>query len=126
VLEAVRTVVPAACRKGTSDLAVGDRKFSGNSLRCRRDHLLYHGTLLYDFPTELVAACLGTPPRQPDYRAARSHQDFIANLAMTREQLITGLQTAFAADEPFGALPSELIAELVEQKYSRASWNEHV
>ena len=126
VLQAVQTVVPNASRKGTSDLVVGDRKFSGNSLRCRREHLLYHGTLLYDFPTELIAACLGTPPRQPDYRAARSHSDFVANLPMTRTQLIAGLKAAFAANEPFGEVPTDLIAELAEQKYRRASWNETV
>ena len=28
---------------------MGELKFSGNSLRVRRTHLLYHGTLLYDF-----------------------------------------------------------------------------
>lgn len=126
VLQAVRSAVPDAVRKGTSDLAVGDRKFSGNSLRCRREHLLYHGTLLYNFPTDLIAACLGTPPRQPDYRAARSHDDFVANLPMTREQLVAGLKAAFHANEPFGEVPTDLIAELVEQKYRRKSWNEHV
>ena len=44
--------------QGTSDLAIGDLKFSGNSARCRRRWLLYHGTLLYDFPLSLVAQCL--------------------------------------------------------------------
>jgi lipoate-protein ligase A len=126
VLEAVRSVVPTASRKGTSDLVVGDKKFSGNSLRCRREHLLYHGTLLYDFPVELIAACLGTPPRQPEYRAARSHADFVANLPMTREQLIAGLKSAFGANEPFGALPTDIVTQLVAEKYATASWNEHV
>ena len=46
-----------------SDLVLGDLKFSGNSARCRRRWLLYHGTLLYDFPLALVARCLKMPPR---------------------------------------------------------------
>jgi lipoate-protein ligase A len=126
VLRAIQPHVAAACRKGTSDLAVDDKKFSGNSLRCRREHLLYHGTLLYDFPLELIPACLGTPPRQPDYRAARSHAEFVMNLPMTRDRLRSGLKQAFAANEPFGEVPTALVAELVQDKYSRSAWNENV
>ena len=55
------------CR-GTSDLAMGELKFSGNSLRVRRTHLLYHGTLLYDFSLGAIGRYLVEPPRQPEYR----------------------------------------------------------
>src|SRR5258706_12613484 len=34
------------------------RKFSGNSLRVKRTHLLYHGTLLYAFDLGLIEKCL--------------------------------------------------------------------
>ena len=59
--------------RGTSDLARGDRKFSGNSLRCKREHLLYHGTILYNFPLDLIGRYLGIPPRQPAYRQQRTY-----------------------------------------------------
>lgn len=73
---------------GTSDLTLDGRmKFSGNSLRCCRTHLLYHGTLLYDFPLEIVERCLRTPPRQPEYRQGRRHEEFVANIDMTRDGL---------------------------------------
>src|SRR5262245_43034553 len=68
---------------GTCDLAIGGRKFSGNSLRCKRDHLLYHGTLLYNFDLELVSRLLRMPPRQPDYRGHRAHADFLTNIPVT-------------------------------------------
>ena len=74
--------VPGVQCRGTSDLAMGERKFSGNSARCRRDHLLYHGTLLYDFPLELIERCLAMPPRMPDYRVGRPHEGFVANLPL--------------------------------------------
>ena len=32
--------------RGICDLAIGEKKVSGNSVRCKREHLLYHGTLL--------------------------------------------------------------------------------
>jgi len=69
--------------RGTSDLAVAERKFSGNSSRVKRGHLLYHGTLLYDFPLGLISDCLRTPPRQPHYRERRSHGEFVNNIPAT-------------------------------------------
>lgn len=84
---ALAPLAPGVCRQGTSDLALGDRKFSGNSLRVKRDHLLYHGTLLYDFPLELIGACLGVAPRQPAYRGGRSHDDFVCNLPVSVNDL---------------------------------------
>ena len=63
---------PEIARRGTCDLAIGDKKVSGNSVRCRRDYLLYHGTLLYDFPLQQIGRLLAIPPRQPDYRQARA------------------------------------------------------
>ncbi|MDP6447918.1 MAG: lipoate--protein ligase family protein, partial [Pirellulaceae bacterium] len=69
--EALRPYQPGVACQGSSDLTVGVRKFSGNSLRCRRSHLLYHGTLLYNFTLDSVGQCLRAPPRQPDYRESR-------------------------------------------------------
>ena len=73
LLRGLEQVAPDALRRGTSDLAVGDRKFSGNSLRCKRTHFLYHGTLLYDFSLEMISACLRAAPWQPKYRQGREH-----------------------------------------------------
>ena len=129
---------PDVRREGISDLAVLGVKFSGNAMRCRRQHFLYHGTLLYDFPLELVEQCLGTPPRQPDYRAGRDHRRFIGNLPLVPEpvsadqprlprdpagRIRAALAAAFAADEPVIDWPREAVAKLVSEKYSQASWN---
>jgi lipoate-protein ligase A len=124
VLEALRPFVPAARCRGTSDLAVDDRKFSGNSLRCRREHLLYHGTLLYNFALELIPACLGTPPRQPGYRLGRPHEEFVSNLRVPQAELIAGLRAAFGANETYANPPWDAVARLADAKYRRASWNE--
>ena len=66
--------------RGTSDLAVGDRKISGNAQSWRRGGMLLHGTLLYDLDIELVEACLRHPPREPDYRRGRRHRDFMITM----------------------------------------------
>ena len=123
LLTGLRPLVANVDRKGTCDLVVGQHKFSGNSLRCRRNGLLYHGTLLYDFPLELVARLLKMPPRVPDYRAGRGHDQFVTNLPLSRAVLVNTLVTAFDAVEPRSEWPRELTNRLVNEKYSRREWN---
>ena len=115
--------VPGVVWAGTSDLALGERKFSGNSLRCKRAHLVYHGTLLYDFRLELVEQVLRTPPRQPEYRAGRAHGEFIGNVPLAREALRRALIAAFDAAEKLPDWPRDRTAQLVAEKYSQESWN---
>ena len=127
IAAAVREVVPNIQFDGTSDLTSGldarRKKFSGNSLRCKRTHLLYHGTLLYDFPLDLIPLVLRTPPRQPDYRAGRPHQDFVANLPCRADDLRAALHTAWNATEPLAEWPDELTRQLVAERYARDDWN---
>ncbi len=95
LVESLDRHLPGVAREGISDLTWNGRKFSGNALRCKREHVLYHGTLLYDFPLSLVSELLRTPPRQPEYRAGRSHRDFIGNIPLTATTLRTAVQAAF-------------------------------
>jgi len=119
-------LVPGITVRGTSDLALGDRKFSGNSLRVKRDHLLYHGTLLYDFSLPLVELFLAPPPRQPGYRAGRSHGAFIANLPVSNTELRSVLVSAWSAAEPLTNWPDEMTRTLAHTKYAIREWNERL
>jgi lipoate-protein ligase A len=119
----LQKVLPSVHWAGTSDLALGERKFSGNSLRCKRQHLVYHGTLLYDFELDLVGQVLRTPPRQPEYRAGRAHGQFIANLPLGRDALRDALIEAFDARELLETWPRQQTEQLVAEKYSQAAWN---
>ena len=47
--------------RGHTDLAVGERKFSGNSQRRRKHFLLFHGTFLLNFDFALVTELLPMP-----------------------------------------------------------------
>jgi len=116
--------IPGVQCRGTSDLALGELKFSGNSARLRRDHLLYHGTLLYDFPLELIERLLAIPPRMPDYRARRPHEGFVANLPLGRETIRRALISAFDACRSRDAWPEQQTARLVAEKYGRPEWNQ--
>jgi lipoate---protein ligase len=66
--------------RGTSDIAVGDLKVSGNAMARRGGGLLVHRTLLYDLDLDLVESCLRHPPREPGYRRGRSHSAFVTSL----------------------------------------------
>ena len=125
---ALATIVPTATSAGTSDLAFlgADgklRKFSGNSMRAKRTHVLYHGTLLYDYDLQLVGECLRTPPRQPEYRAGRSHNDFIANLPVPRATIEAALQVAWPTSGTLSEYPRTCVEQLVVERYSQEEWN---
>jgi lipoate-protein ligase A len=115
---------------GTSDLALRDekdvgsaRKFSGNSLRVKRTHLLYHGTLLYAFNFGLIEKCLRMPPRQPDYRNARPHGEFVMNMPATRQQLAGAVIAAFPMASAPGDVSMSRVDKLVAERFGNERWN---
>ena len=66
--------------QGTCDVAVAGRKISGNAQARRWKSLLIHGTLLVDFDFDLAEKVLPHPLREPAYRRARRHRDFLVTL----------------------------------------------
>ncbi len=123
MLAAIAPSRPARAR-GTSDLAIGDRKISGNSMRARRHAFLYHGTMLYDFPLLLVSELLRMPPRQPDYRQSRSHGDFLTNVAADAARLRRAIAAAWQAVPADNSWPRQHVRQLVASRYGRPEWNE--
>jgi lipoate-protein ligase A len=117
--------VPEVRPAGVSDLVIGESqlKFSGNSLRCKRNHFLYHGTILYNFAIDEIAALLKMPSRQPAYRNARGHHDFLTNLPLDRDAARQAMIDAFEASRPCAEWPRALTAKLTADKYSTQEWN---
>tara|TARA_Y100001933_G_scaffold265172_1_gene336345 strand:+ start:3994 stop:4716 length:723 start_codon:yes stop_codon:yes gene_type:complete len=122
LVDGLRDVVPNIKREGTSDLAVEGKKVSGNSLRCRKDHLLYHGTLLYDMRLASITEYLRTPPRQPGYRQDRSHADFVANLQLPREVVYQAVLSAWGNPATLTDWSHADLEALVSKKYARDDW----
>ena len=108
--------------QGTSDLTLDGRKFSGNALRCKRNWLVYHGTMLCDFNLDLIAQCLGDPIRQPEYRSQRSHDDFLAQLPTSTSELSAAIVKQWKATERLEDWPRELTDQLIAEKYSQSEW----
>jgi lipoate-protein ligase A len=107
---------------GTSDLAVAGRKLSGNAQQRKRRFLLHHGTLLYEFDLARVGRYLHLPRRQPDYRRARDHMDFLLNLPIPADDLKQQLRSAWEADEHLESWPEGLVDRLAAEKYSQLEW----
>jgi lipoate-protein ligase A len=127
VLERIREAIVRLGRPvelaGTSDLVLGGRKFSGNSLRCRKDGVLYHGTLLLEASIDLIGRCLKMPPRQPDYRDQRPHEEFLTNLNLSADALDASLRQAWQCEGRLEDWPRGEVERLVAERYGQESWN---
>jgi lipoate-protein ligase A len=115
--------VPGIAHAGISDLVIARPgqpvlKISGNALRAKRNHFLYHGTLLYDFALERIGQLLATPTRTPAYRKDRPHGEFVTNLPLSRHQVKRTFIECWDAHEPLADWPRVRLAELVKTKYA--------
>jgi lipoate-protein ligase A len=108
---------------GHTDLAIGGRKFSGNSQRRKKSFLLFHGTFLLNFNLALVGEFLRMPSLQPDYRASRSHDDFLTNLNLPADQVKAALKKAWNATDELKDFPQQETQKLAVEKYSTDEWN---
>jgi len=99
--------IPGLTIAAGTDLVLDGRKVSGNAQRRGRRALIHHGTLLYDFDPRLVTRYLKEPARQPAYRGARRHLEFIGNLPLPADTIRARLETAWTArgDHPCGPRP---------------------
>jgi lipoate-protein ligase A len=112
---------------GSGDLTVDRRKIGGSAQRRLKRHFLVHTSLLYRFPLEWITRYTRPPQRQPEYRERRLHEDFVANLSLSRNAIVRALQTAWDTEESFsGEIPGELINKLVSEKYGDLAWVERL
>jgi lipoate-protein ligase A len=109
--------------RGHTDLAISERKFSGNSQRRRKHFLLFHGTFLLNFDLALVSELLPMPSKQPEYREHRPHTEFLTNLNVSVDKVKAALRQAWKAEESLKNPPLEKITALALEKYATRGWN---
>lgn len=63
------------------DLAIAGKKIAGNAQSQRQGALLIHGSFLIAPDLRRIKRYLKEPDVRPDYRAARSHEDFLLPLS---------------------------------------------
>ena len=129
IMERNRTAIESLFRtfnlsiRGHTDLAIGGRKFSGNSQRRRKHFLLFHGTFLLNFDLAFISELLPMPSKQPDYREHRTHDRFLTNLNVSADKVKVAMRQAWQAEEPLKNPPMEKITALTRDKYSTREWN---
>ncbi|HEY5542285.1 MAG TPA: lipoate--protein ligase family protein [Candidatus Binatia bacterium] len=129
VLQRHRLLVNEICRaknvriQGMSDLTIDGRKFSGNAQYRKSSCVLVHGTFLLSFDLKLIDEYLSLPAKQPAYRKARPHLEFVANLNVDPLQVCERLKTAWQAKEDSYQVPFARVEELVCSRYSRPEWS---
>lgn len=114
---------PEIAVRGHTDLAIGDRKFSGNSQRRHKHFLLFHGTFLLNFDLPLISELLPMPSKQPDYREDRAHDRFLTNLNVSADKVKSALRQVWKAEEDLKTPPLEKIKVLAREKYATRDWN---
>jgi lipoate-protein ligase A len=119
---ALSSLHPGIHQAGISDLAIGDRKFSGSAQQRKRHYLLHHGTILHDFDIARVGRYLRLPTRRPEYRESRRHEEFLTNVPGSQPDINRLIQGAWQATVPAGSLPLTRAAELGRSKYLADDW----
>lgn len=109
--------------EGTSDLAIGRVKISGNAQQRKRTHFLHHGTLLCGLDLARIPRYLHSPERQPEYRRGRSHAEFVANLPATAAEIKRMLIAEWQPVGDYGPVPWDTVHGLVAEKYAQEDWN---
>jgi len=62
------------------------------------------------------------PPRRPDYRADRGHAGFVANLPLSRAELVAALVEGWNARQAMKDWPRQRMEQLVREKYRVADF----
>ncbi len=130
-LQRISTALQSACAAvsvlGRGDLVVHDRKFGGSAQRRLKSWFMVHCSILHDFSIDRVVRYLKMPRRQPDYRASRSHADFLVNLALPRDTLAATIRNEFSTSSSALFVPlvdQALVQSLLSEKFSNRDWIE--
>jgi lipoate-protein ligase A len=125
ICEALRTYGVSAKHKGTSDIAIGGHKISGNAQKRRRSAILHHGTLLYGMDPDLMEKYLKEPSDRPQYRGERTHRGFVKCLPLSSDELRNTVKSAFQVTSR-ATKPTrreiKAIRQLVDEKYAMVEW----
>ncbi len=129
-----------ARQAGQSDLVFaqteseGYRKFSGNAQFRKQGLCVHHGTLLQSLDLiRGISAALPHPPKEPEYRAGRSHDGFLGSLPEHFSALRFGedlaRKTSLWAETGTAPLPAEhrkkifqLAGNLAKKIYTNREW----
>jgi Lipoate-protein ligase A len=140
IIEALNSIGVKAYLEGRNDLLIDGAKFSGNAVCVHKNRILQHGTLLFSASMANLSAALKTRPEKFIGKAVQSNRSRVTNISEHLNKAnangnmdIIGfknfLQDYICAKykniTPYSYSEKDLmeIDKLVEEKYSKDSWN---
>ncbi len=115
---------PLDFRIEENDYVLGNKKFGGNAQYIQKERWLHHSTLLFDYNPESMQV-LKFPKKTPQYRAGRSHADFLCSLKphfssieSLQDNIIKELKQAFFVQE-ISLKEVEAIKEMPHRKMTK-------
>jgi len=63
------------------DYALGDRKFGGNAQKVSGHWFVHHTVMLWEADFQEMGRALKLPPKRPDWRRDRTHEEFLCTLS---------------------------------------------
>ncbi len=106
-----------------NDYAIGNRKCGGNAQYFARGRWLHHTSFLWDYTSKHMQL-LALPPKMPNYRERRGHEEFLCCLKdyfiskeLFQQRLIEELSSCFTLIE----VESSEVLPLLEQPHRKAT-----
>ncbi|MFH1847212.1 MAG: lipoate--protein ligase family protein [Candidatus Omnitrophota bacterium] len=126
ISEKIRKQGYNVCICPVSDIALDNKKISGNAQARKKKYFLHHGTFLYDFDIAKISQYLSHPGKEPEYRNKRKHHDFLVNLTIsvqTIKQVIKDLFLQVDNSYLLDLKDLQEVKDLVASKYLSDKWN---
>ncbi len=106
-----------------NDYVFHDKKVGGNAQYLGKNRFLHHTSFLFDYSKERMA-CLKHPPKEPDYRQGREHEEFITTLLPhfpKREMFDEKLEEALKVFFEVRHLSYEEVKDVVKRPHRRGT-----
>jgi len=135
VLLALQAIGIEARLHGKSDLVIGERKFSGNSMHVFKNRVIHHGTLLFESNLENLRQALLTDESVYQSKAVKSNRSHVTNISehLKSDMTFSGFREYFTRFlvKYFNAKPKNnltetdisAISKLSNEKYRKWEWN---
>ena len=133
MVEALRGLGLQAEASGRNDILVDGKKVSGTAQRLVKGRILYHGTMLFDADSSMVAGALQVDPSKFQSKSAKSVRSRIGNIrpALARDMELGEFweylkNTLAGGGMTAGSLTAEelsAVEELKRTKYDTWEWN---
>ena len=118
-------LVPGLEVIAAGDWAIAGRKCAGSAQKRQKSHVMVHASVLNQTDLRMITRLLPQPPRMPEYRIGRNHDEFLTNLGMAESDVVARLErlaTEFTDCELLHKAITPLADELANERFRLWEW----